>query len=206
MLTMEANMTRRKSRETRKEEILEAAMKCFSKKGYHGTRMDDIIKASGLSKGAIYWYFKGKRDIFVFLIEQHLQKDNMLWENLSKEYELEPEFLIIAGLAYLKIHFEDKKLSPFFAEFIAESYRDKQIQKKLHNVYKGWIDKITRAFDSAIKKEKMKSFDTESLSVSLVALIQGLVEMNTIFKKKLNYEKIWETFAKALLQGIQKRK
>lgn len=197
-------MTRRKSKETRKEEILEAAMKCFSKKGYHDTTIDDIIKESGLSKGAIYWYFKGKRDIFIFLIEQHLQKDNMLWNELSKEYELGPDFLIIAGLSYLKIHFEDKKLSPFFAEFIAESYRDKQIQKKLHNVYKGWTDKIKQAFDMAIKKGKMKSFDTESLSISLVALIEGLTEMNTIFKKNLNYEKIWLTFARALLQGIQK--
>lgn len=197
-------MTRRKSKETRREEILEAAMKCFSKKGYHDTTIDDIIKGSGLSKGAIYWYFKGKRDIFIFLIEQHLQKDNILWEKLSKEHELGPEFLIIAGPSYLKLHFEDKKLSPFFAEFIAESYRDKQIQKKLHNVYKGWIDKVKRAFDMAIKKGKMKSFDTESLSISLVALIEGLIEMNTIFKKNLNYEKIWQTFARALLQGIQK--
>lgn len=199
-------MTRRKSKETRREEILEAAMKCFSKKGYHDTKMDDIIKASGLSKGAIYWYFKGKRDIFIFLIEQHLQKDNILWEKLSKEYELGPDFLIKAGFSYLKMHFEDEKLSPFFAEFIAESYRDKQIQRKLHNVHRGWINKVKRAFDLAIKKEKMKSFDTESLSISLVALIEGLIEMNTIFKKKLNYEKIWQTFAKALLQGIQKER
>lgn len=198
-------MTTRKSEGTRREEILEAAMKCFSKKGYHGTRMDDIIKASGLSKGAIYWYFKGKRDIFIFLIEQHLQKDNILWDKLSKEYELGPDFLIKAGLAYLKMHFEDEKLSPFFAEFIAESYRDKQIKRKLHNVHKGWINNVKGAFDLAIKKGKMKSFDTESLSVSLVALIEGLIEMNTIFRDKLNYEKIWETFAKALLQGIQKR-
>lgn len=47
-------MTRRKSEEIRREEILEAALKCFSKRGYHDTRMDDIINESGLSKGAIY--------------------------------------------------------------------------------------------------------------------------------------------------------
>ena len=39
-------MTRRKSKEIRREEILEAAMKCFSKKGYHDTTIDDIIKGS----------------------------------------------------------------------------------------------------------------------------------------------------------------
>ncbi|MCK4584362.1 TetR/AcrR family transcriptional regulator [candidate division WOR-3 bacterium] len=197
-------MTRRKSEEIRREEILEAALKCFSKRGYHDTRMDDIIKESGLSKGAIYWYFKGKRDIFIFLIEQHLEEDKIIWERLLKEYELGPDFLIKAGLLYLKKHFEDEKLSPFFTEFIAESYRDKRIRKKLNEVYKRWIEMVKEAFDMVIKEGKMKKFDTESLSISLIALIEGLVELKTIFGEKLKYEKIWRTFAKALLEGIQK--
>lgn len=197
-------MTRRKSEEIRREEILEAALKCFSKRGYHDTRMDDIIKESGLSKGAIYWYFKGKRDIFIFLIEQHLEEDKIIWERLLKEYELGPDFLIKAGLLYLKKHFEDEKLSPFFTEFIAESYRDKKIRKKLNKVYKRWIEMVKEAFDMVIKEGKMKKFDTESLSISLIALIEGLVELKTIFGEKLKYEKIWRTFAKALLEGIQK--
>lgn len=197
-------MTRRKSEEIRREEILEAALKCFSKRGYHDTRMDDIIKESGLSKGAIYWYFKGKRDIFIFLIVQHLEEDKIIWERLLKEYELGPDFLIKAGLLYLKKHFEDEKLSPFFTEFIAESYRDKKIRKKLNEVYKRWIEMVKEAFDMVIKEGKMKKFDTESLSISLIALIEGLVELKTIFGEKLKYEKIWRTFAKALLEGIQK--
>lgn len=199
-------MTRRKSEEIRREEILEAALKCFSKRGYHDTRMDDIIKESGLSKGAIYWYFKGKRDIFIFLIEQHLEEDKIIWERLLKEYELGPDFLIKAGLLYLKKHFEDEKLSPFFTEFIAESYRDKRIRKKLNEVYKRWIEMVKEAFDMVIKEGKMKKFDTESLSISLIALIEGLVELKTIFGEKLKYEKIWRTFAKTLLEGIQKER
>lgn len=57
-------MTKKWSRKERKEEILQAALKCFSEKGYHDTGMDNIIREFGLSKGAIYWYFKSKRDIF----------------------------------------------------------------------------------------------------------------------------------------------
>ena len=199
-------MTRRKSEGIRRGEILEAALKCFSKKGYHDTRVDDIIKESGLSKGAIYWYFKGKRDIFNFLIEQHLYEDKIVWEWLLKEYELGPDFLIKAGLLFLKMYFEDEKLLPFFAELIAESHRDKKIRKKLNEVYEGWIEMVKGAFDMAIKEGKMKKFDIESLAICLIALIEGLVELNTIFSEKLNYEKIWRTFAKALLEGIQKER
>ncbi len=197
-------MTKRKSEEVRRKEILKSALKCFSKKGYHDTKMDDIIKESGLSKGAIYWYFKGKRDIFLFLIEQHLQEDKVLWEALSKKHEIGPDFLVESGLLYLKRHFEDEGMSSFFAEFIAESYRDEKIRRKCNKVYEDWIERVTEVFDNALKEGKIKNFNSKYLAIIITSLIEGLVEINSVFDKKLDYEKIWRTFAKALLEGIQK--
>ena len=49
--------------------ILEAAVRVFAEKGYHETRMDDIVSESNTSKGSIYFYFPGKQDIFFGLIE-----------------------------------------------------------------------------------------------------------------------------------------
>jgi AcrR family transcriptional regulator len=49
--------------------ILEAAVQVFALKGYHETRMDDIVNASKTSKGSIYFYFPGKQEIFFGLIE-----------------------------------------------------------------------------------------------------------------------------------------
>jgi len=49
--------------------ILEAAVRVFSEKGYHETRMDDIVAESNTSKGSIYFYFPGKQEIFFGLIE-----------------------------------------------------------------------------------------------------------------------------------------
>ncbi len=49
--------------------ILEAAVRVFAEKGYHETRMDDIVSASNTSKGSIYFYFPGKQEIFLGLIE-----------------------------------------------------------------------------------------------------------------------------------------
>ena len=57
-------MTTHSSREMRREQILNAAQSCFGKTGYHKTRMDDIVRAAGLSKGALYWHFKSKDEIF----------------------------------------------------------------------------------------------------------------------------------------------
>jgi AcrR family transcriptional regulator len=49
----------------RREQIVAAAMRCFHDNGFHPTTMDDIIRASGLSAGAVYTYFRSKDDLIV---------------------------------------------------------------------------------------------------------------------------------------------
>ncbi|HKS71533.1 MAG TPA: TetR family transcriptional regulator [Ktedonobacterales bacterium] len=47
-----------------RRQILAAATDVFSRKGYAGTTLDDITAAANLSKGAIYWYFDSKAELF----------------------------------------------------------------------------------------------------------------------------------------------
>ena len=58
-----------KGEETR-ERILDAALNIFSNKGYHDTRMDEIVEASDTSKGSIYFYFPNKERLFLALVDQ----------------------------------------------------------------------------------------------------------------------------------------
>lgn len=51
-------------REARREEILGAALRCFSARGFQRTSMADIIAESGLSAGAIYGHFSSKKELF----------------------------------------------------------------------------------------------------------------------------------------------
>jgi AcrR family transcriptional regulator len=51
-------------RTARRDEIVEAALRCFASKGYQRTSMADIIDESGLSAGAIYGHFSGKKELF----------------------------------------------------------------------------------------------------------------------------------------------
>ena len=54
--------------EARRRQILDAAEKVFIKRGIDKARMDDIVQESGLSKGALYWYFKSKDAIVSALV------------------------------------------------------------------------------------------------------------------------------------------
>ncbi len=50
-------------KEIAKNKIIQAAIKIFSEKGYHGSTMDKIAKEVGVSKATLYTYFKSKEDI-----------------------------------------------------------------------------------------------------------------------------------------------
>lgn len=50
-------------RAARRAQILKAAWTCFQKEGLHATTMDDIIRASGLSAGAVYSYYPSKEEL-----------------------------------------------------------------------------------------------------------------------------------------------
>jgi AcrR family transcriptional regulator len=58
----------------RRDQILAAAMACFARQGYHATSMDDVVRQSGLSVGALYTYFPSKEDLFLALAESRSEQ------------------------------------------------------------------------------------------------------------------------------------
>lgn len=53
-----------------KDRILDAALSIFAHKGYHDTRLDEIVSESQTSKGAIYFHFPNKERLFLALVDQ----------------------------------------------------------------------------------------------------------------------------------------
>lgn len=66
--------------------ILEAAAQVFAQKGYHETRVDDIVTASGTSKGSVYFHFPSKEKIFLALIDTFTSLlESRLLDSIQKE-------------------------------------------------------------------------------------------------------------------------
>lgn len=57
-------------KEARPEEIVAAALEAFAEHGYEGTRLDDVARRAGVTKGTIYLYFKSKEDLFQAVVRQ----------------------------------------------------------------------------------------------------------------------------------------
>ena len=52
----------------RREQLLDAAMTAFAANGYHGTSMNDVAKAAGITKPVLYQHFESKRHLYVELV------------------------------------------------------------------------------------------------------------------------------------------
>ncbi len=59
------------ARRDRREDILQASLHLFAKKGFHGTSMRDIARAANITEGLIYHYFESKRDLFRAIIDEY---------------------------------------------------------------------------------------------------------------------------------------
>lgn len=83
----------------KRERILEAAAKAFAAHGYDGASLNQILADAGISKGAAYYYFDDKADVFATTIvyySQELMADSLsnldqftavnFWESLTSVY------------------------------------------------------------------------------------------------------------------------
>ena len=62
-------LPQRQRHEEGRARLLEAALEVLSRKGFEGTSVDDICRAAGYSKGGFYFYFRGKEDVLLHLVE-----------------------------------------------------------------------------------------------------------------------------------------
>ena len=53
-----------------REKLIQAAKEIFGMRGYHGTTVDDITKAAGVTRGALYWHFDSKADLLGAIIQE----------------------------------------------------------------------------------------------------------------------------------------
>jgi AcrR family transcriptional regulator len=96
----EPRFQRRK--EDRPAEITQAALSAFAEKGYAATRVDEVAKRAGVSKGLLYLYFKTKEDLFKAVIRSFLSPridaliENIEQSQLSAEQFLRGPFLTFA--------------------------------------------------------------------------------------------------------------
>ncbi len=69
----------------RRRQVMDAAIACFAREGFHRTTMQDIVAEAGLSAGAIYRYFPAKEDIVAAIAAEHHAREAAVLTSASDE-------------------------------------------------------------------------------------------------------------------------
>jgi AcrR family transcriptional regulator len=183
-------------KEQAKSRIVDAAQQVFSQKGYHETTMEDVGKTLGVSKGALYLYFKSKEELFKAIVEK--------WEQTIREMLLSSfeDEKLTDGLGHLIDHvLTDRKgnLGLSF-EFISQASRDPSIGKILKEYY----DKNVRTLTAFLKIKRARSAnddktDARSQASALIALLIGLMGSLILGDEKAEVRRTWMKSTKAIL-------
>lgn len=76
----------RRRKDARRPEIIAAAIDLFTERGFAATRLDDVAKRAGVSKGTLYLYFASKEDLFKSLVQEMLVVNIAELETTAQSY------------------------------------------------------------------------------------------------------------------------
>ena len=78
-MTARLRMTRAERSEQTRAQLVEAARKVFLRRGFHGASLDEISAEAGYTTGAVYSRFGGKDELFLAVMDEHLERRTRLY-------------------------------------------------------------------------------------------------------------------------------
>lgn len=114
--------------EKRRRQILDAALRCFARKGFHQTSMHEICAEAGLSAGALYRYFPSKSELIVAIAEADCAEFRAPLSAGDGDEAFFPRLDAALGVWLERLMQNDRAL---VAEVLAEAARDPDLARRL---------------------------------------------------------------------------
>jgi TetR/AcrR family transcriptional repressor of uid operon len=131
----------------RRSQILEAALVCFGKRGFHQTSMHDISAEAGISVGLIYRYFENKEAVISAMADRHKKEIGEVLERARQAPTL-LESLEILFTAHCCEN-EPRLVSAFVVDLYAEASRNAHVANLVRGVLQTAMDGVTELISRA---------------------------------------------------------
>src|SRR5205809_7643085 len=128
------------SSQDRRTQILDAALICFAKRGFHQASMHDISAEAGISVGLIYRYFENKEAVISAMADRHKEEIGDMLERARQAQTL-LESLEILFTAHCCEN-EPRVISAFVVDLYAEASRNPQVADLVRDVLQTAMDGV----------------------------------------------------------------
>lgn len=184
-------------------QILQSALICFSEKGFHQTTMDDIVAQSGLSKGALYWHFKSKKELFIALVEWFIlqmgeQIDHAWTDDMSAADKIRAMVEVtLAG---------SEQMVPFvnlFLDFWAQTPKDEQLQQIFGSIIDDYETKLEEIINEGVTNGEFQPVENpRNLSLAMFGMLDALFLYYTLLGDKVDMHGSARAALDVMLAGL----
>lgn len=167
-------MTKHQSEAERRAQILRAARAVFVERGFLAARVEDVAKRAGLSKGAVYFYYTSKRDLFLALVREEQEATYHFLDMAEHDDRAAAVKMVDLGSQYID-YFAGLKTPPRFFLMCSEAaIRDAEIREELHATHQRFVDATTRILAQGMAEGTFRDIDPLAVAQMFKGLIDGL--------------------------------
>lgn len=172
---MKKRLTRQESKTLTQEKLLGAAAKIFARRGVAGASIEEIAETAGFSRGAFHANFKSKDDLFLTLVEKHIEAITAEIHELIAASHSAEETLQNLRAAYSCYRGADRDAFLLLTEAQLYAMRNPRFGKKLCALLGSISDELIASIEKAQKKMKSKnSVNAEQLVLIGFAFSHGM--------------------------------
>ena len=199
-----ARCTKQDAQATR-EALLDAAERVFGQRGVSRTSLNHIAEAAGLTRGAVYWHFKDKADLFNAMMERvTLPLENEL-EGLADQPGDLIEALVQRLMRSLARIAGDERTQRVLgiATMMVEHVEELGAVRERHaSIDSANVERVTQAFEraSALRGQPLPA-PARQLAEGFHALVRGLV-YSWLLQQSFDLEATGRVAVRAYLSGI----
>jgi TetR/AcrR family transcriptional regulator, transcriptional repressor of aconitase len=189
--------------EARRQQILDAAIECFSRRGLHPTTMQDIIKESGLSSGAIYTYFASKEELIEAIAERRHAMEEALIRSAGVENEITGTVdRLIDSFFELLVDKKEKKERRLAIQLWGEALRNPRILKSV----RAGVNEPRKVLAELLQQARVRGAlspgsDPEAIARVMIALFQGFA-LQLAWDRSIKVEPLIETIKEMLVERL----
>ena len=192
--------------EERKNQILEAALAVFARLGFHESRMDDIASQAGLSKAALYLYYKSKDAIIAALLKHFFALEFQQMQGLiaANQEQTASEQLLLLTRKLAEAFQWMRQMMPIAFEFYAIAGRNQEVRQFLQAYFREYRELLSGLIQRGIEQGEFRAVSAEATAITLTALFEGLALLFFVDPQAVPWADEVETSIRLLLTGLQR--
>lgn len=141
----------------RKKQIRQAAMKVFLDKGFRNTVMNDIMEATGLSRGGLYHHYGSTYEIlYDIMVEGNKYREKIIYDEMNKTSQDFSE--VLSEIILEKMLYQSDYVS-IYAMFLQELNHDDKLKDLYEKLKKSSSDIILMLFDEDVRGELSEAIE-----------------------------------------------